>query len=325
MTVEEKREPVENVITLSEVDDNELKMEVEPDLEREMKYKGMDEYEIFNDQCGDNDKPDHSRILRYRDSSISSDEMATRSNPKRKPCGKKSYKKMPERSSPNTSTSSGTKTVSLDSSDVCEITDNSSNDSDEDPSCEDMLSAISDDNKIKANKDKIREYNELASKDLKETKKKLEKEITKTTDKVKGKLTKKVAKVIKSDNNIKLNELKAELEAIKYVEAGRNKPEPKKTKRWTSNEAKTARNQMRANMNKLQRTIDEGKARKAKKGTITNNDTLESTIPAVHIPRESELGNNSQCKVMYANHFFRGRDKENKPPTDPTNKKHNTN
>ena len=74
--------------------------------------------------------------------------------------------------------------------------------------------------------------------ELEKEKKKLDQQITKTADKVKGKITKGVVKVIWSDRNIKLNELKAELKAIKEVEKMKKHAKNKPTERWTKSEAK---------------------------------------------------------------------------------------
>ena len=65
-------------------------------------------------------------------------------------------------------------------------------------------------------------------------------------------------------------------------------------------------------MNKLQRTIDEGKARKAKQGMTNFNKDLESDNPAAHMPRESVRVITSH-HGRYVNLFFRGREKEGKP------------
>ena len=66
---------------------------------------------------------------------------------------------------------------------------------------------------------------------------------------------------------------------------------------------------MRSNMNKLQRTIDEGRARKARKGMTNINDTLRFTNPTVHIPKESNLIEASCYTLRYAIYNFRRGDK----------------
>ena len=71
----------------------------------------------------------------------------------------------------------------------------------------------------------------LNKQELETEKKKLVQQITKTTDKVKDKITKNVVKVIKSDRNLRLNELKAELKAIELVEATRTANKVKPTER----------------------------------------------------------------------------------------------
>ena len=136
-------------------------MKVKSDIENKLNHDAVDQFEVFNDLCGDNDQPNQSHTLRFRDRSISSDEMAERQNKKGsttkyKPKQKRPRQTQQDKTSTNTSRSSNRDEVeSIDSSDVYEVTDESEDkeDTDEDVNCGEVK-AISDDDQIKSQKRK---------------------------------------------------------------------------------------------------------------------------------------------------------------------------
>ena len=96
--------------------------------------------------------------------------------------------------------------------------------------------------------------------------------------------------MIKSDRNLKLNEMKAELKAIEEAENLNSASKPTEQKRWTKSEARGVTKKMRSTMSKLQRTIDEGKARQAKmaKGKPQPTLYLIFTHPEAYMPTDKK-------------------------------------
>ena len=218
-----------------ETDENELRLTVEPALEREMKLTETVRVDIFNEICGDNERPEnHIRKIRYRDAD-ESDESIIQNQKKRR------------RSStcfPETGMKTPTKTETRS-----DETDDETEENLFEEVTEEITKTISDNDTPTTSRDKFK-YDNMNSKELQKVKKRVEKKFDRARDKIRKKVLKKVTRVARSERVSELKDLKKEFDAITEVE---NETRQKEKERLDSSKKKLRSTLYRIKQNQRKR------------------------------------------------------------------------